>query len=55
MHTLLKREKSWANTPIHGLTCDATSCLFADIFFFAMEALEQKREEKMVEEMEEDE
>lgn len=40
MHTLLKREKSWANTPIHGLTSDATSCLFADIF--AMDALEQK-------------
>lgn len=45
MHTLLKREKSKANTPIHGLTCEATSWLFADIFF-AMEALEQKREKK---------
>lgn len=40
MHTLLKREKSWANTPIHRLTSDATSCLFADIF--AMDALERK-------------
>lgn len=40
MHTLLKREKSWANTAIHRLTSDATSCLFADIF--AMDALERK-------------
>lgn len=40
MHTLLKREKSWANTPIQRLTPDATSRLFADIF--AMDALERK-------------
>lgn len=40
MHTLLKREKSWANTAIHRLTPDTTSSLFADIF--AMDALERK-------------
>lgn len=41
MHTLLKREKSWANTQIHMLTCGVTSRLFADIF--ALEALEWKK------------
>lgn len=41
MHTLLKREKSWANTAIHTLTPDATSSLFADIL--AMDALERKK------------
>lgn len=50
-HPLEKREKL-ANTPIHWLTCDVTSCLFADIF--AMEALEQKKKKKMGEEKEED-
>lgn len=40
MHTLLKREKSWANTAIHGLTWDATPRLFADIF--AMEGTSTK-------------
>lgn len=40
MHTLLKREKSLANTAIHRLTSDVTSRLSADIF--AMDALERK-------------
>lgn len=50
MHTLLKREKSWANTTIHRLTSGVTSRLFADIF--AIEALEQKKKmgEEKVEE-----
>lgn len=41
MHTHLKRKKSWANTAIHGVTPDATSSQFADIF--AMDALERKK------------
>lgn len=41
MHTLLKREKSQANTSIHKLTSEVTPCLLADIF--AMEALERKK------------
>lgn len=50
MHTLLKREKSWANTPIQRLTPDATSRLFADIFrngrTWTKKLGEEKREEK---------